>query len=136
MATKKKSSKKTSSEKKLKATIKKLKAKLKRADAKATRWRTKAKAYQATATSAQARIAKLEKKLAEARRSAGPTSTRRDELTSPTEAVAPETTDPARRPTSTPDATWTVVRLREEARARGLTGMSGKPKAELLAALT
>ena len=31
---------------------------------------------------------------------------------------------------------WTVVRLREEARARGLTGMGRKPKAEVLAALT
>ena len=35
-----------------------------------------------------------------------------------------------------PDQTWTVVQLRAEARARGLAGMSNKPKAQLLAALT
>jgi len=32
----------------------------------------------------------------------------------------------------TPDETWTVVRLRGEARSRGLTGLSGKSKAQLL----
>ena len=35
-----------------------------------------------------------------------------------------------------PDETWTVVQLRAEAHARGLTGMSDKTKDELLAALT
>ena len=35
-----------------------------------------------------------------------------------------------------PDETWTVVQLRAEARARGLVGMSNKPKAQLLAALS
>jgi hypothetical protein len=50
--------------------------------------------------------------------------------------VAPEAADSSSQPTSTPDASWTVVRLREEARARGLTGMSKKSKAEVLAALT
>ena len=34
-----------------------------------------------------------------------------------------------------PDSTWTVVQLRAEARARGLTGLSNKSKAELLDAL-
>jgi len=132
MATKKKSL----SEKKLRATIKKLKAKLKRADAKANRWQKTAKRHQATAASSQARIAKLEKKLAKAARMASPTSTRRDKQPSPAEAVAPVATNSARQLTSRPDASWTVVRLRAEARARGLSGLSGKPKAELLAALT
>jgi Rho termination factor-like protein len=36
---------------------------------------------------------------------------------------------------STPDDSWTVAELREEARSRGLTGYSRKKKAELLAAL-
>ena len=31
---------------------------------------------------------------------------------------------------------WSVVQLRAEARARGLVGLSNKPKAELLAALS
>ena len=132
MATKKKSS----SKKQLKSKIKKLKARLKRANAKATRWKKKAKRRQATAASSQARVVKLEKKLAEARRTTSPTSATRDELPSPTELVVPETTDSADQLTSMPDASWTVVRLRAEARARGLSGMSGKSKAELLASLT
>ncbi|HEY5783215.1 MAG TPA: hypothetical protein VIT65_00395, partial [Microlunatus sp.] len=37
---------------------------------------------------------------------------------------------------TTPDETWTVVQLRAEAHARGLTGMSDKTKEQLLAALT
>ena len=53
-----------------------------------------------------------------------------------TEVVVTETSDTAGQPTSTPDMSWTVVRLRAEARARGLTGLSSKPKAEILAALT
>jgi hypothetical protein len=39
-------------------------------------------------------------------------------------------------PTSTPDASWTVAELRAEARPRGLTGLSRKSKAEIIAALT
>lgn len=35
-----------------------------------------------------------------------------------------------------PDGTWTVIQLRGEARARGLTGMSNLSKSELLAALS
>ena len=132
MGAKKKSS---SSEKQLKATIKKLKAQLKSADAKATRWQKKAKRHQAALATSQKRVTKLEKKLAEARRTASEPATR-DELSSPTEVVAPETTDAAGQPTSTPDMSWTIVRLRAEARARGLTGPSSKPKAEILAALT
>ena len=132
MGTKKTSS---SSEKKLEATIKKLTAELKRVDAKATRWQKKAKRHQAALATSQKRVTKLEKKLAEARRTASEPATR-DELSSPTEVVAPETTDAAGQPTSTPDMSWTVVRLRAEARARGLAGLSSKPKAEILAALT
>ena len=133
MGAKKKSS---SSEKQLKATIKKLKAKLKSADAKASRWQKKAKRHQAALAASQKRVTKLEKKLAEARRTASGPSATRDELPSPTEVVAAETSDAAGQPTSTPDMSWTVVRLRAEARARGMTGLSSKPKAEILAALT
>jgi len=35
-----------------------------------------------------------------------------------------------------PDQAWTVVQLRAEARARGLAGMSNKPKVQHLSALT
>ena len=108
---------------------------MERADG-ATRWQQKAKRHQATVASSQARVAKLEKKLAEARRTTSPPSATRDELPSPAEVIAPETAVADDQHTSTPDASRTVFRLREEARARGLTGMSGKPKAEVLAALT
>ena len=133
MGAKKKSS---SSEKQLQATIKKLKAKLKSADAKANRWQKRAKRHEASLAASQKRISKLEKKLSEARRTASRPSANGDELPSPTEVVAPETSGAAGQPTSTPDMSWTVVRLRAEARARGLTGLSSKPKAEILAALT
>ena len=133
MGTKKTSS---SSEKKLEATIKKLTAELKRVDAKATRWQKKAKRHQAAFAASQKRVTKLEKKLAEARRTPSRPSANGDELPSPTELVATEPSDAAGQPVSTPDMSWTVVRLRAEARARGLTGLSSKPKAEVLAALT
>ena len=71
-----------------------------------------------------------------ARRTTSQTSAYTDEPPSPAKAVAPETTDSADRPTSMPDESWTVVRLRAKARTRGLTGMSGKSKTGLLAALT
>jgi hypothetical protein len=122
MGTKKKSS---SSEKQLKATIKQLKAALKRADAEASRWQKKAKRHQAAFAASQKRVTKLEKKLAEARRTPSQSTANGDELPSPTG-----------QPTAAPDVSWTVVRLRAEARARGLTGLSSKPKAEILAALT
>ena len=128
--------KKSSSKKQLRSKIKKLKARVKRSDAKAMRWKKKAKRRGGIAASSQARVTKLEKELAEARRPTGPTDETPDELLSPTEAVAPEPTDSVDQPTSAPDATWTVVRLRAEARARGLTGTSGKSKSELLAALS
>ena len=133
MGTKKKSS---SSEKQLKATIKELKAKLERAGAEASRWQKKAKRHQAAFAASQKRVTKLEKKLAEARRTPSRPSANGDELPSPTELVATEPSDAAGHPASTPDMSWTVVRLRAEARARGLTGLSSKPKAEILAALT
>jgi lysophospholipase len=132
MAAKKK---KSSSEKQLKSEITKLKARLKRANAKAAAWKKKAKRQGTAAAASKRRVAKLEKELATARRTAGPTSAIRDQSPSPAGAVAPETTDSADQLASVPDESWTVVRLRAEARARGLTGMSGKSKAELLAGL-
>ena len=61
----------------------------------------------------------------------------------PARAVGPVAASgrPAAEPTDAdgltiPDQTWTVVQLRAEARARGIAGMSNKPKAKLLAALT
>jgi len=81
-----------------------------------------------------ARVEKLQKKLDRASAALEPVR-----AVGPVEAAA--SGRPAAEPTAAdgltnPDQTWTVVQLRAEARARGLAGMSNKPKAKLLAALT
>ena len=133
MATRKISS---SSEKQLKSTVKKLEAKLARADAKAARWKKEAKRQQAAVASSQARVTELRKKLSKARRSARHPITTRAVALPPAEAVPQETTVSAEAAGSTPDASWTVAQLRAEARSRGVTGLSGKSKAEIITALT
>jgi hypothetical protein len=63
----------------------------------------------------------------------------------PVQAAAPldvvASSRPVAEPTTVdgvtaPDETWSVVQLRAEARARGMTGMSNKTKAQLLTALS
>ncbi|MGZ5400551.1 MAG: SAP domain-containing protein, partial [Nocardioides sp.] len=55
----------------------------------------------------------------------------------PAETVpSTETAPSTKESTRTPDHSWTVIELRQEARSRGLTGLSRKTKAELIAALT
>ena len=134
MATKKARS---STEKQRKATVRKLEARLESADAKAARWKKKAKRTQAEVATLEARVTKLEKKLAKARETGREPSAPVDE---PAQVPAitltpPEGVDLREEASSTPDPSWTVVRLRAEARSRGLTGVSGKSKAELIAAL-
>ncbi len=125
---------KPSSAKQLRATVKRLEAKFKRADAKATRWKKKAKQYEAAAASSSARASKLEAKLAKARR---PTGQSHASPGVEVPAVVPsESAISTVQPTNTPNDSWTVVELRAEARSRGLTGLSRKSKAELIAALT
>ena len=84
----------------------------------AARWKQEANAQRESAARAQARADKLRKKLKQA--SAAP---------------APSVAEPAET-LRVPDETWTVAQLRAEARARGLAGMSNKPKAQLLTALS
>jgi len=98
------------------------------------RWKTEAKAQKKSASRAGARAEKLQKKLDSASAALEPV-----QASAPLEAAAAGR--PAAEPTTVdgmtvPDETWTVVQLRAEARARGLVGMSNKPKAELLAALS
>lgn len=145
MATKKKSTSKSKSAsksetasskqvKQLKASIARLDARLERSEAKAAGWKDKARSARAEASSAQKKVAKLEKKAARQRQPAqtpGPTQ----ETTSEPAPQSTSVSATGDRAAATPDATWTVARLRGEARDRGLTGMSNKPKAELLAAL-
>lgn len=135
MATKSKGS---SSEKKLRSTIKKLEAKLESANAETARWKKESKRQRAAASASQASVTRLEKRLTKAKRSAGKSGPRHvaQPLPSTTEVTHEETPVSADGLTPAPDAGWTVVRLRAEARSRGLTGVSRKSKADLIDALT
>ena len=107
--------------------------KLTKATEKAERWKKEAAAHRTAAARSDVRAEKLQNKLDRAKAA----------LKSATGHQTAEGRSSARRP-PTPstaygltahDETWTVVQLRAEAHARGLTGMSGQePKEQLLAA--
>ena len=108
--------------------------KLTKAKDTADRYKQEAAASRTAASRSGARVEKLKKKL-----------DRATAALEPTQAVTPDEAAtsglPVGEPTAAdgvvvPDETWSVVQLRAEARARGLVGMSNKPKAQLLAALT
>jgi len=108
--------------------------KLTKATGKAERWKKEAAAQRRAASRTGARVEKLQRKLDRAAAAVEPTR-----ATAPMEAAAsgrlvaePTTADGV----TIPDETWSVVQLKAEARARGLVGMSNKPKAYLLAALS
>ena len=112
----------------------KTETKLGKANEKAERWKREAAAARTAATRSDARVEKLQKKLDRASAALEPVR-----AVGPVEAAASGRR--AAEPTAAdgltnPDETWTVVQLRAEARARGLAGMSNKPKTKLLAALT
>ena len=129
---------KPASDKELNATIKKLEADLRRADAKAARWKKRAASERSASATSRAQVVKLEKKLAKSRRTAllpsgnwagsGPEGPL-------TQDLALDEATPAAAAPPTPDDSWTVAALRAEARSRGLSGLSRKSKADLLAAL-
>ncbi len=107
---------------------------LTKAKNRAERWRQEAEAQKSSALRARARVEKLRQKL--------------DGASAPREPLQPAVPmgvmpsgRPVAQPTrvevvTVPDETWSVVQLRAEARARGLTGMSNKTKAQFLAALS
>ncbi len=108
--------------------------KLTKARERAERWKTEAKAQKKSAAKAEARAKKLQQKLDRA-------SAVRETVQTGAPLGAAASGQPVAEPTTAdgvtvPDQTWSVVQLRAEARARGLVGMSNKPKAELLAALS
>lgn len=112
--------------------------KLAKANEKAERWKTEAATQRMAASRSAARVEKLQKKLQKKLDRAAPEVNQiRD-----TEAMqAPGPARPLAGPTAAdgvtvPDETWSLVQLKAEARARGLVGMSNKPKAFLLAALS
>ena len=107
---------------------------LTKAKNRADRWRKEAKAQKRSASRAKARVEKLNQKL-----DAASAATERVQPAVPAEVTAsdlPETEPTTVDGVAVPDETWSVVQLRAEARDRGLTGMSSKTKAQLLAALS
>ena len=114
----------------LRGELTKAEAKLSKKTKKVEALKEEAKVQRATAAKAGTRAKKLQKKLDRASEALEPVA---DAVAEPSaEAV----TQPAGAGTSAvPDETWTVAQLRAEARARGLVGMSGKPKAALIDAL-
>ena len=107
--------------------------KLAKATEKAERWKKEAAAHRTAAARSDARAEKLQNKLDRAEAALRPASATRPQQT---DSAAATTDASTAFGLTAPDKTWTVVQLRAEAHARGLTGMSGKTKDQLLAALT
>jgi len=117
----------------LRSQLTKTETRLARTDERAKRWKTETAAARTAAARSDTRAEKLQRKLDRAVATLEPVKG-----VAPAESAA--TGRPAGEPTAPdgvtiPDPTWTVAQLRAEARARGLTGLSGKPKAQILAAL-
>jgi lysophospholipase len=118
----------------LRSQLTRTEAKLARTEERTKRWKTETAAARTAASRSDARAEKLQRKLDRAVADLEPLK-----RVSPADAAA--TNRPAAEATTPdgvthPDSTWTVAQLRAEARARGLTGLSGKPKAQILSALT
>ena len=106
---------------------------LKKAKNRADRWRKEAKDQKRAAQRARARVERLQRKLAGASASSAKVQAAPMAGLASVTPVAESTTVDV---VAVPDETWSVVQLRAEARARGLTGMSNKTKAQLLTALS
>jgi peptidoglycan hydrolase CwlO-like protein len=117
----------------LRGQLTKAQTKLAKAEDRVKRWKEEAAAARTAASRSDARAEKLQKKLDRATDAIQPTK-----AVEPTAAAAAGV--PTDQPTTAegltpPDESWTVAELRAEARARGLTGISNMPKAQLLDAL-
>jgi hypothetical protein len=122
--------KKASSDQKLKATAKQLRADLKESEAKRTAWKKRATKAEKSVADLQSRLRRADKQARKA--------LEQSRASVPVDAPAPATSHVATSTTDAPtgpDASWTVVQLRAEGRRRGLSGLSGKSKAELVEAL-
>ena len=118
------------------AEVKKLRAQLKQAQKEAERWKKKAAQLERAHAGAVAEAKKRTKQRDRARRRLQEPAPE-DGVGEKAAVASSDVADHAAAPeeAARPDGSWTVARLREEARARGLTGMSGKSKAQLLDAL-
>ena len=111
----------------------KTETKLAKANEKAERWKKQAAAHRTAASRSDARVERLQKKLERATAALKPVA-----ATGPNEPAGPDgsvTQATGSDGLTVPDKTWTVVQLRAEARARGLSGTSKKSKTQLLTAL-
>ena len=124
--------KRSTSDQQLKATLKELRSDLKASEAKRTSWKKRATKAEATVVDLRTRLKRAERQATKARKKSVALATA---PASPPVLSTPAEAPSAQPAAAAPDDTWTVVRLRAEARRRGLTGLSGKTKAELLAAL-
>ena len=129
MANKKKP--KASTERQLKAKVKTLKVDLADAKAKRDKWKKRARAAETEVADLRHGRKQAETTVGKPGRPAGKTV-----KTLPVNASDDTSAPPPTRITlPTPDESWTLTALREEARRRGITGLSGKPKADVLTAL-
>jgi hypothetical protein len=132
VAKKKKSS--SSTDEQRKAEVKKLRAQLAAAEKSAGKWKTRAKKHKSDAAGLKVELTAVRRRAAKAEASAAKW---KDRATStPSAPAAPEPAAPASPArVAGPDESWTVTRLRTEARSRGVAGYSRKTKAQLLADL-
>ncbi|MGB3187772.1 MAG: hypothetical protein WBG36_15405 [Ornithinimicrobium sp.] len=96
-------------------------------------WKKEAKAHKKSAAKAGARADLLQEQLDEAK--AALKSVPSEASVEAASANEPGTGKPTDDGVGTPDESWSVVQLRAEARARGITGMSKAKKADLIDAL-
>jgi len=97
----------------------------------AERWKKEAKTHRKAASQAAALAERLQQELDRATSSATvQTDDPRPRGASPVDLA---TTAQGR---AVPNESWSVIQLRAEARTRGLVGLSNKPKADLIAALS
>jgi chromosome segregation ATPase len=117
----------------VKGQLTKTEKKLAKADDRAERWKKEAKAHKKSAAKAGTRADLLAEQLDEASKALKSTPSEAEVEAASADEPGPagQTPDGA----GTPDESWSVVQLRAEARARGLTGMSRASKADLIDAL-
>ena len=134
-----KKSKVAAAKQELEAEVKKLRARLASAEKSAGKWKTRAKAHGKSLAGLKGEVTAVRRKLEKAEGNVA--KWRGRAKAQPAAAVPPEpaaTPTPAPTPTGRatgPDDSWTVTRLRAEARARGVVGYSRKTKAQLIADL-
>ena len=124
-------------DKDLKATVKTLRSDLATTKAKLKQAKKKAARLERSLSDSKSQVKKLKKASTRSRESVPPVAESSAVEPSADSAAPAEISQPASSTRDvTPDDSWTVVQLRAAARSRGLTGLSGKPKADLLSALT